>query len=76
MLFMRSRHLEPTEHAGMPDVVSVILGVVRAAFGGVLRDVVCNEIPPAFADPPLWGALLAAAGTATSRQAGGRTAEG
>jgi uncharacterized membrane protein YeiH len=43
----------------MPDVVSVILGVLTAVFGGVLRDVVCNEIPRAFADLPQWGALPA-----------------
>jgi uncharacterized membrane protein YeiH len=36
--------------AGMPAIVSVILGVVTAVFGGVLRDVVCNEIPKAFSD--------------------------
>ena len=73
MVFMRSRHLEPTERAmqwpdalglglftavgtqialesAMPAVVAVILGVVTAVFGGVLRDVVCNEIPRAFSD--------------------------
>jgi uncharacterized membrane protein YeiH len=73
MLFMRARHLAPTERAmqwpdalglglftaggtqiaidaGMPAVVAVILGVVTAVFGGVLRDVVCNEIPRAFSD--------------------------
>lgn len=110
MVFMRARHLEPTERAmqwpdalglglftaggtqialeaGMPAVVAVILGMVTAVFGGVLRDVVCNEIPRAFSDHrpyaicaflggwvmvlahaaqlPQWGALLAAAGTAT-----------
>jgi len=26
------------------------MGVVTAAFGGVLRDIVCNEIPRAFKD--------------------------
>ncbi|MBL0150984.1 MAG: trimeric intracellular cation channel family protein [Ideonella sp.] len=73
--------------SGMPAVVSVILGVVTAVFGGVLRDVVCNEIPRAFSDHrpyaicsfvggwvmvlahsaqlPQWGALFAAAGTAS-----------
>ena len=73
MLFMRARHLEPTERAmqwpdalglglftaggtqiaidaGMPTVIAVILGEVTAVFGGVLRDVVCNEIPRAFSD--------------------------
>jgi uncharacterized membrane protein YeiH len=73
MLFMRARHLEPTERAmqwpdalglglftaggtqialdaAMPGVIAVILGVVTATFGGVLRDIVCNEIPRAFSD--------------------------
>ncbi len=73
MLFMRTRHLEPTERAmqwpdalglglftaggtqialdaAMPGVIAVMLGVVTAVFGGVLRDIVCNEIPRAFSD--------------------------
>lgn len=73
MLFMRARHLEPTERAmqwpdalglglfsaggtqialaaGMPAIVAVLMGVVTAVFGGVLRDVVCNQIPSAFSD--------------------------
>jgi uncharacterized membrane protein YeiH len=73
MIFMRSRHLEPTERAmqwpdaiglglftasgtqialdsAMPAIVAVLLGMVTAVFGGVLRDVVCNEIPRAFHD--------------------------
>jgi uncharacterized membrane protein YeiH len=36
--------------ADMPAVVAVILGMVTAVFGGVLRDVVCNDIPRAFSD--------------------------
>lgn len=35
---------------GMPAVVAVILGVITAVFGGVLRDIVCNKIPIAFSD--------------------------
>jgi uncharacterized membrane protein YeiH len=73
LLFMRSRHLEPTEramqwpdaiglgaftaggtqlalNAGVPAVISVIMGVLTAVFGGVLRDIVVNEIPKAFSD--------------------------
>lgn len=73
MVFMRARHLEPTERAmqwpdalglglftavgtqialdaGMPAIVAVVLGMVTAVFGGVLRDIVCNEIPRAFSD--------------------------
>ncbi|MDR7331455.1 trimeric intracellular cation channel family protein [Roseateles asaccharophilus] len=36
--------------AGMPAIVAVLMGVVTATFGGVLRDIVCNEIPAAFND--------------------------
>jgi uncharacterized membrane protein YeiH len=73
LMFMRSRHLEPTERAmqwpdaiglgaftaggtqlalsaGLPAVISVIMGVLTAIFGGVLRDIVVNEIPKAFSD--------------------------
>jgi uncharacterized membrane protein YeiH len=73
LLFMRSRHLEPTEramqwpdaiglgaftaggtqlalNAGVPPIISVIMGVLTAIFGGVLRDIVVNEIPKAFSD--------------------------
>lgn len=36
--------------ASMPAVVAVLMGMVTAVFGGVLRDIVCNEIPSAFRD--------------------------
>ena len=35
---------------GMPALVAVLMGVLTAVFGGVLRDMVCNEIPTAFRD--------------------------
>jgi uncharacterized membrane protein YeiH len=35
---------------GLPPIVAVLMGVVTAVFGGVLRDIVCNEIPSAFSD--------------------------
>ena len=73
MLFMRRRHLEPTERAmqwpdavgmglfsasgtqlslslGQPALVAVVMGVITAVFGGVLRDIVCNDIPKVFRD--------------------------
>ena len=34
----------------MPAIVAVMMGVITAVFGGVLRDIVCNEIPTAFRD--------------------------
>lgn len=36
--------------AGMPALVAALLAVVTATFGGVLRDIVCNEIPTLFKD--------------------------
>ena len=36
--------------AGMPPIVAVLMGMVTAVFGGVLRDIVCNEIPQVFRD--------------------------
>jgi len=30
--------------------VAVLMGMITAVFGGVLRDIVCNEIPTAFRD--------------------------
>ena len=37
-------------NAGQPAIVAVLMGVITATFGGVLRDIVCNEIPAAFHD--------------------------
>lgn len=34
----------------MPALVAVLMGVITGVFGGVLRDIVCNEIPTAFSD--------------------------
>ncbi|PZP97840.1 MAG: hypothetical protein DI587_16550 [Variovorax paradoxus] len=36
--------------ADVPAVVAVLMGTMTAVFGGVLRDIVCNEIPRAFSD--------------------------
>lgn len=36
--------------SNMPALLAVLLGVVTAVCGGVLRDIVCNEIPAAFSD--------------------------
>jgi uncharacterized membrane protein YeiH len=35
---------------GMPPIVAVVMGMITAVFGGVLRDIVCNDIPSAFSD--------------------------
>jgi len=34
----------------LPALVAVMMGVITGVFGGVLRDMVCNEIPTAFRD--------------------------
>ncbi|WP_374242213.1 trimeric intracellular cation channel family protein [Zoogloea sp.] len=36
--------------AGMPLVVALMLGSITAVFGGVTRDVLCNEIPKVYRD--------------------------
>jgi uncharacterized membrane protein YeiH len=34
--------------AGTPPLVAVLMGVITASFGGVLRDVIVNEVPNIF----------------------------
>ena len=46
----------------LPPVVAVLMGVITAVFGGVLRDVVCNEIPTAFHDHRPYAACAFAGG--------------
>ncbi|GAB2474850.1 trimeric intracellular cation channel family protein [Comamonas humi] len=36
--------------AGMPALICVMMGVITGVFGGVLRDLMCGEIPQAFRD--------------------------
>ena len=36
---------EATLQAGAPMLVTVLMGVITAAFGGIIRDVVCAELP-------------------------------
>ena len=35
---------------GWSDIAAILMGVVTAVFGGVLRDLFCNELPKAFSD--------------------------
>lgn len=48
--------------SGMPSIVAVLMGMVTAVFGGVLRDIVCNEIPQAFRDHRPYAVLSFAGG--------------
>ncbi|MDX5410893.1 MAG: trimeric intracellular cation channel family protein [Thauera sp.] len=36
--------------AGMPPLVAVLMGAITAVFGGVSRDVLCNQIPKVYYD--------------------------
>lgn len=40
--------LQKTLSAGLSPVVAVLMGTVSAVFGGVLRDILCNEVPLIF----------------------------
>ena len=35
---------------GQPPAVAIMMGVITGTFGGVLRDMVCNEVPSLFKD--------------------------
>lgn len=39
--------------AGVAPFVAVLLGVITGTFGGVLGDVICNEVPTLFVPSPL-----------------------
>lgn len=48
--------------AGMPAIVAVLMGILTAVFGGVLRDLLCNELPKAFSDHQPYAVLAFAGG--------------
>jgi uncharacterized membrane protein YeiH len=48
--------------SGMPALIAIIMGIITAVFGGVLRDVVVNEIPRAFVDHQPYTVLAFAGG--------------
>ncbi len=50
--------------AQMPALIAVVMGVMTATFGGVLRDIVCNQIPAAFSDHRPYAVLAFAGGWA------------
>jgi len=53
--------LEKTLAAGFGSLVSIIMGVITAVFGGVIRDVLINEVPLIFRKE-LYGMVCAAGG--------------
>ena len=50
--------------SGQPALVTILMGVITATFGGVLRDMVANEIPTLFRDHRPY-AICAALGALT-----------
>jgi uncharacterized membrane protein YeiH len=51
------------QQAGCDFYISLLLGVVTAIFGGIFRDIICNEIPKVFQRNELY-ATCAAFGSA------------
>ena len=49
---------------GQPPVVAILMGVITGTFGGVLRDMVCNEIPGLFRDHRPYAVCALAGGIA------------
>lgn len=49
-------------NSGVPAIIAVIMGVLTAVFGGVLRDIVVNEIPKAFSDHVPYSVIAFAGG--------------
>jgi uncharacterized membrane protein YeiH len=52
--------------AGQPALVAILMGTITGAFGGVLRDLVCNEIPALFRDHRPYAVCAFAGGVAYS----------
>ncbi|MBA9079403.1 MULTISPECIES: trimeric intracellular cation channel family protein [Rufibacter] len=40
--------MEKALRLGVPPLIALVMGVVSAVFGGVVRDILCNEIPLIF----------------------------
>jgi uncharacterized membrane protein YeiH len=41
-------------HSGVHWITAVLIGVVTGVFGGVLRDIICNEVPSVFKQSQLY----------------------
>lgn len=49
---------------GQPPAVAIMMGVITGTFGGVLRDLVCNEVPSLFRDHRPYAVCALAGGLA------------
>jgi uncharacterized membrane protein YeiH len=54
--------LEKTLALGHSNVVAIIMGVFSAAFGGVIRDILVNDIPLVFRKTEIYATACAAGG--------------
>lgn len=59
--------------AGTPPLVAVLIGVITASFGGVLRDMIVNEVPNVFRRGQLYATAAFAGSAAFVLLNGGRT---
>ncbi|HET8970590.1 MAG TPA: TRIC cation channel family protein [Candidatus Nanopelagicales bacterium] len=44
---------------GLPGSTAVLIGVITASFGGIVRDVLCRQVPPTIVQPGEWYAAAA-----------------
>src|SRR5574338_1453635 len=62
--------------ADMPPLVAILMGAITAVFGGVSRDVLCNEIPKVYRDhQPYTLCALAGCGAFLAMHSVGMSAE-
>jgi uncharacterized membrane protein YeiH len=45
--------------SGLPGTTAVLFGVITASFGGIIRDVLCRQVPPSIVQPGEWYAAAA-----------------
>jgi uncharacterized membrane protein YeiH len=50
--------------SGQPPVVAILMGIITGTFGGVLRDMICNEVPRLFSDHRPYAVCALAGGVA------------
>lgn len=56
--------IQIAEHSGQSPTVALLMGVITGVAGGVIRDVLCGEIPVIFRRSELYASAALAGGTA------------